>query len=128
MADCPFSHCIEDPVVIIYDASSCGPDNTRASRLTTNILTGDKVPIKGDGIVLFQKRSKDFALKTWEALDNCIYDELLEYFGQGLKPTDADVQRLVKEFKQGKFNYPQYVEMLDEDRNMDDGSSLPGWG
>jgi len=67
-------------------------------------------------------------VKEWEALDNCIYDELLEYFGQGLRPKKEDLQRLVQDYRSGKFDYSQIEGKEDEDRNKDDGSALPGWG
>ena len=73
-------------------------------------------------------------MQQWSELDNVIYDELLEYFGQGLRPQRGDVDRLVREFKDGKFRYNAFHGgEEDEDANKDDGSAaadakLPGWG
>jgi hypothetical protein len=127
-ADCSFSHFLGQNIVIIYDSSSTAPDNPRASRLTTNVESGEEVPIKGDALVLYTHRGKSMGVKEWEALDNCIYDELLEYFGQGLRPKKEDLQRLVQDYKSGKFDYTQIEGEEDDDRNKDDGSALPGWG
>ena len=88
--------------------------------------------IKGDALVLYSKPGCNFGTKEWEELDNVIYDELLEFFGQGLKPRAEDLRRLVNDFNDGKFRYK-----IDkgpwgsaEDLNKDDGGEqeLPGWG
>lgn len=78
-------------------------------------------------MVLYADSGSNFGVAQWEELDNVIYDELLEYFGQGLRPQAADIQRLVKDFKQGRFRYSVASQTNDEDTNKDDGG-LPGWG
>lgn len=67
-----------------------------------------------------------FGIQQWSELDNVIYDELLEFFGQGLRPQAADVARLVADFKKGRFQYAADAG-ADEDANKDDGG-MPGWG
>jgi hypothetical protein len=45
-----------------------------------------------------------------------------------LTPRKVHIDRLVEDFKAGKFNYPvDDGKTGDEDANKDDGS-LPGWG
>ena len=44
--DCPFSHLSGNAVVVIYDANSSDPENLSASRLTTNVTTGDQIPVR----------------------------------------------------------------------------------
>lgn len=82
--------------------------------------------IKGDALVLFTHPGTGFGVQQWSELDNVIYDELLEFFGQGLKPQKADIDRLVKEFKAGQFQYA-VASGNDDDANKDDGG-MPGWG
>ena len=83
------------------------------------------VQIKGEALVLYTAHH-GFGVQQWSELDNVIYDELLEFFVQGLKPQKADIDRLLKDFKAGKFQYP-VDSGNDDDANKDDGS-LPGWG
>ena len=84
--------------------------------------------IKGDALVLYALHNTGFGIQQWFELDNVIYDELLEFFGQGLTPQKVHIDKLVKDFKAGKFNYPvDDGKTGDEDANKDDGS-LPGWG
>jgi hypothetical protein len=80
-------------------------------------------------LVLYTAKASDFSVPHWEELDNVIYDELLEYFGQGIRPTKSDIQRLVSDFKSGRFRYSVEKGQNDDDddANKDDGS-LPGWG
>ena len=86
------------------------------------------VQIKGDALVFHSTHNHGFGVQQWGELDNVIYDELLEYFGQGLKPQPADIARLVADFKAGKFRYSASLgNDDDEDANKDDGG-LPGWG
>ena len=77
--------------------------------------------------MLYASHGHGFGVQQWSELDNVIYDELLEYFGQGLRPQAAEVDRLVADFKSGQFNYPMESGVDDEDTNKDEGS-LPGWG
>lgn len=96
--------------------------------MTTNVENGLEIEIKGDALVLYALQNTGLGIQQWCELDNVIYDELLEFFGQGLKPQKVHIDRLVKDFKSGKFNYPvEDGKMGDEDANKDDGS-LPGWG
>ena len=84
--------------------------------------------IKGDALVLYALHNTGFGIQQWFELDNVIYDELLEFFGQGLTPQKVHIDKLVKDFNAGKFNYPvDDGKTGDEDANKDDGS-LPGWG
>ncbi|KAL4527951.1 hypothetical protein Ndes2526B_g07743 [Nannochloris sp. 'desiccata'] len=127
-ADCPFSQLTGKHVVVIYDSRGKGQPNPCASRLTTNVENGLEIEVKGDALVLYALHNTGFGIQQWSELDNVIYDELLEFFGQGLKPQKVDIDRLVKDFKSGKFNYPvDDGKTGDEDANKDDGS-LPGWG
>jgi hypothetical protein len=82
--------------------------------------------IHGDALVLYATPGADFGQAQWAELDNVIYDELMEFFGQGLRPKAADIKRLVADFKAGKFQY-KFSSGNDDDANKDDGD-LPGWG
>jgi len=90
-------------------------------------LACSDMQIQGDAVALFTSPGEDLGLAQWQELDNVIYDELLEFFGQGLRPKPADLDRLVADFKAGRFRYGQHDAANDEDENKDDGS-LPGWG
>ena len=127
VADCPFSHLTEHGAVVVYDNSSSASPNPMASRLTTIVETGLQLDIKGDALVFYTSPGSSFGVSQWEELDNVIYDELLEYFGQGLRPQPADVARLVADFKAGRFRYAADAGGNGDDANKDDGS-LPGWG
>lgn len=86
--------------------------------------------IRGDVLVMYTAHGANFGVSKWEELDNVIYDELLEYFGQGIRPTKSDIQRLVSDFKAGRFRYSIKASQDNadaDDVNKDDGS-LPGWG
>lgn len=92
--------------------------------------------IKGDALVLYTMPGHDFKKSQWEELDNVIYDELMEFFGQGLKPRAEDLRKLVDDFKNGRFRYQAeataWTPGKGEDVNKDDGheenDDLPGWG
>jgi uncharacterized protein YbaR (Trm112 family) len=127
-AACPFSHLVEDngPVVLVYNHRSTEEDNIAASRLTTELGDGLSVKIKGPALVLRASPGEDFTLADWRQYDNAIYDEIMEFFGQGVKPSADALSRLAKDFKTGKFIYDK-VGSEDEDENKDDGG-LEGWG
>ena len=57
--------------------------------------------VRGDALALFAQAGADLRQADWQQLDNVIYDELAEYFGQGTKPSEEDVQRLVDGYKAG---------------------------
>jgi hypothetical protein len=87
--------------------------------------------IRGDALVMYASLGDSFGQAEWEELDNAVYDELLEYFGQGLRPQAGDLRRLVEQFKAGKFRYPAVGADAGngDDVNKDDGGEqLPGWG
>jgi hypothetical protein len=81
--------------------------------------------VHGDALVLYTAPGADLGEAQWAELDNVIYDELLEFFGQGLRPTKKDLDRLAADFKAGRFQYS--TQAADEDVNKDEGD-LPGWG
>lgn len=83
--------------------------------------------VNGDALVFFAEPGCDFGEGQWAELDNVIYDELLEFFGQGLKPKAEDLQRLAKAYDAGEYRYAAEADANYDDLNKDDGG-LPGWG
>lgn len=65
-----------------------------------------------------------------QQMDNAIHDEILEYFCQGLRPRPADLQRIVNEYTQGKYDYASVydAEKSGTESKAEKEPSLPGWG
>ncbi|KAL4437233.1 hypothetical protein ABPG75_004372 [Micractinium tetrahymenae] len=121
VAEVPISELLGRRMVLVYDASSQGPPNTIASRLTTGMEDGLSVEIRGDAVCFYARPHADLCQADWQALDNAIYGELCEFFQQGAKPTAADLQALVENFKAGRFDYSKHREGEEgEDVNKDD--------
>jgi hypothetical protein len=88
------------------------------------------VQIYGHVLVLSAKDGvPKVTIQQVQELDNAIHDELLEYFCQGVRPQPQDLQRIVKEYRSGSY---QYTPMSEESKDADDASpqkdNLPGWG
>lgn len=121
IAEVPLSERLGRRVVLVYDSSSQGPPNAIASRLTTGVEDGLALEIKGDAVAFYAKPHADLGQNEWQALDNAIYGELSKYFQQGSKPTEADIQALVEEFRAGRYDYNKLREGEEgEDVNKDD--------
>lgn len=129
-AQSPFAIKVDKPILIIYNSGSKSPSNMRASRLTMALTTGVVTTICGSALVLGchvpgtkcdttsdanaqSSASSDsvclnfssVSLVDVEALDNAVHDEVMEYFCQGLAPREADLDRIVRAFREGVFRY-----------------------
>lgn len=121
LAEVPFSQLLGRHIVLVYDASSQGPPNAIASRLTTGVEDGLAVEIRGDALCFHTQPHADLCQADWQALDNAIYGELCEFFQQGARPTAADLQALMEDFRAGRFDYSKHREGEEgEDVNKDD--------
>jgi hypothetical protein len=57
--------------------------------------------VHGPALAFYGRSGADLTRGCWEELDNAVFDELCEFFGQGVRPTQGDIQRLVAKFKKG---------------------------
>lgn len=121
LAAVPFSERAGMRVLLVYDASGTGEENKMATRLTTRLHEGLRVEIKGDALAFYAQPGADLGEWEWQQIDNAIYDLAMEFFEQGRKPTEADIQGVVDAFREGKFDYNKDREGEEgEDVNKDD--------
>ncbi|PSC68615.1 expressed protein isoform B [Micractinium conductrix] len=121
-AEVPLSEALGRRVVLVYDASGSGAPNAVASRLTTGVHDGLALQISGDALAFYAKPHTDLGQVDWQALDNAIYDELAEYFQQGLSPSEGDIATLVANFRAGRYDYNRRREGEEGvEANKDDG-------
>ncbi len=89
----------------MHDPASRGAPNAAAARLTADVSSGEEVKIRGAALLVRLAPGAAAGEAEWRELENAVHDELLEFFGQGLRPRPADLARLARELRAGRFRY-----------------------